>query len=310
MTTRLLVVGLLCAAAVAQAQGRGDNMTLAVSRDVRGDSDDQMVLPNHTVTVTPVVRFLTAEQGFDPRPLAFTDVMLLDADARASLGGVADISGGVSLLPKQPAGSKELIWQGARLGARYGFHCGSTNLGDRCRSPWRFALDLQNSLAPLARQQGQFSTSDLALEAKFYLDDTVFLRGAVGGSVSGLWWRNAGPAGGFGEVVTRAELVFRQRYAFAAWASMEVRVPVGAWNAGGFTPTTRVNAALGVAATYVDNWDLFAEVRIMDRGDFAAPGTTLGVLDGGFDQQQFIVGITRRIDLPKGGTRPSTEPES
>ena len=37
------------------------------------------------------------------------------------------------------------------------------------------------------------------------------------------------------------------------------------------------------------------ELSIIDRGDAARPATRLPVLDGGFDQIQLSVGISRRI---------------
>jgi hypothetical protein len=43
------------------------------------------------------------------------------------------------------------------------------------------------------------------------------------------------------------------------------------------------------------DWDLWMSFSIIDRGDAAAPETTLPILSGGFDQNQTTIGITRRF---------------
>ena len=44
------------------------------------------------------------------------------------------------------------------------------------------------------------------------------------------------------------------------------------------------------------NWDLFAEFAIVDRGDMENPATRLPIMDGGFDQQQILLGVTRHFE--------------
>jgi len=41
----------------------------------------------------------------------------------------------------------------------------------------------------------------------------------------------------------------------------------------------------------------------VDRGDLSRAQTLLPMLDGGFDQKQFILGLSRRLDLKFGGKR-------
>jgi hypothetical protein len=58
----------------------------------------------------------------------------------------------------------------------------------------------------------------------------------------------------------------------------------------------RVLFALAVWGTVSwEDWDLFAELVVLDRGDLSHPATTLPILDGGFDQTHLVVGLTRRF---------------
>ena len=52
-----------------------------------------------------------------------------------------------------------------------------------------------------------------------------------------------------------------------------------------------------------NKWDMFAAFTIVDRGDLSRAQTLLPMLDGGFDQKQFILGLSRRLDLKFGGKR-------
>ncbi|HEY3805853.1 MAG TPA: hypothetical protein VGL61_24765 [Kofleriaceae bacterium] len=60
-------------------------------------------------------------------------------------------------------------------------------------------------------------------------------------------------------------------------------------------PQPRLDVDFGTSVQLNDDWYLSADLTIMDRGDLANPATRLPVLDGGFDQIQIMVEITRRI---------------
>lgn len=62
-------------------------------------------------------------------------------------------------------------------------------------------------------------------------------------------------------------------------------------------PQPRLDLNLGNAVQLSDHWDLSIELTIIDRGDRAIPATHLPILDGGFDQIQLSVGVSRRIEL-------------
>ena len=112
------------------------------------------------------------------------------------------------------------------------------------------------------------------------------------------------------EATASAELVFRvPNGMMAGWLGTEFRFPVahdsGRSDAGAepYDPQTRVNVHLGVVLSYIRNWDIFFKVAVVDRGDQVDPTTTLPILEGGFDQQHLIVGLTRRFASKPKQTR-------
>jgi hypothetical protein len=68
-------------------------------------------------------------------------------------------------------------------------------------------------------------------------------------------------------------------------------------------PRPRLDINVGAAVRLADMWDLSVELSIIDRGDAADPATRLPILDGGFDQIQVSVGVSRRVDLAKRSRR-------
>ncbi|OJT21102.1 hypothetical protein BO221_29995 [Archangium sp. Cb G35] len=56
-----------------------------------------------------------------------------------------------------------------------------------------------------------------------------------------------------------------------------------------------MNFRLGAVLSYIEDWDLFAELIVNDRGELSEPTTTLPILDGGFDQTLLLLGVTRRF---------------
>jgi hypothetical protein len=66
-------------------------------------------------------------------------------------------------------------------------------------------------------------------------------------------------------------------------------------------PQPRLDFRVGTVLSLVKNWDVFAEFAIVDRGDMEDPATRLPIMDGGFDQQQVIFGVTRHIESKRRG---------
>lgn len=283
MRTPLVVALLALSTPLRALAERGPDLEVHVvsRRDPRANTDAYLVLPAGTATVTPRLRFLTAGPGlFGPRELELTDIALLDLSGRVSLGGKAELAASGTFLPKQPSFSRERIWQGAALGARAG--------------AGKLALSIGGEVGPLLARPGLWTAATGLLEARHDIHPTFSFHLALGGATTGLLPRESASLW-YGEAVAQAELVWSWPRAAALWIGADFRFPVTGAPSPELTPATRANLRLGGALTYVDDWDLFAELQVVDRGDAAEPSTHLPVLDGGFDQRVLTLGVTRRF---------------
>lgn len=273
----------------ALAQVSGSSTEAVSSRDMRALAADWLILPQGTWTLGGDLRFLTAEGGLGEGALRFTDAVLLDLHARASVAGKAELFGGLTLLPKQPSGTGEVLWQGASLGGRVGF-------------ARRFAATVTAETGPLLGHRGNWLITEAGVEARKSLHPTLRLQGALLGAGTVLF-RDGGTEGrpGFAEVVADAEVSLRVPSGEAAvWLGTQFRFPVGTFSQtagaeGALNPQTRVNVRVGGVLSYIENWDIYAQFVVVDRGDLRDPATTLPILDGGFDQDTFLFGLTHRF---------------
>jgi len=80
----------------------------------------------------------------------------------------------------------------------------------------------------------------------------------------------------------------------------ELALPVA--HSATIDPSTRLDLTIGTVYSAVRDWDLYAELTFRDRGTTMLPATTLPIVDGGFDQRQFVVGITRRFSEERGAS--------
>ncbi|HYO56021.1 hypothetical protein [Archangium sp.] len=259
------------------------------SADPRSHSEDWLILPEGGATVGGHLRFLTAEGGLGEEALRFTDVVLLDMNGRLSLGGTGELFASTTLLPKQPSRTGELLWQGTSLGGRVGF-------------VERFAASARASVGPALAHSGYWATADVGLEARKSLHDTLRVQGLLGGSATALFLEGSPERRlGFGEVVVGGEVVLRvPNGAAAVWLGTQFHFPVvrSAWPASAradLEPQTRVSFRVGGVLSYIEDWDLFAELIVNDRGELREPPTRLPLLDGGFDQTLLLLGVTRRF---------------
>jgi len=282
----------LVASPRARAQGEtsteSGSITIA-GLDARSIARNWLVLPEGSSTLLGQLRFMTAREGLGVGELHFTDVVLVDLHGQRSLGGKADLHGGLTLLPKQPSRTGELIWQGATLGGRLGFG-------------GQYAVSLNTQVGPMLQHAGLWSVAELSLETRRELHDTFYVQGSLRGAGTALLFRDeASGRQGFGELVVDGAAVIREpRGLVAAWIGAEFRFPVRTFSSTGgavppLDPQTRVNVRLGGSLSYIDEWDISAELVVMDRGDASEPATLLPILDGGFDQTLLMLGFTRRF---------------
>ncbi len=265
---------------VERAIALGDSM----SGSARAKSQSWLVAPKGTYVIGGRLRFLNSDATpFSDEAAKMTDLALFDVTARASLGSELELGLGMSVLAKEITGTDESVFQGGFASLRVGL------------AKWA-AIDLGSSARPLIADQGWILNPAAALV--FRGDAHRFLR--FTGGVAGVWnnlFINDQDRLSFGEVGVHGEIVFPIENNFAAWAGSDYRVPLSGKSSGAMEldPQPRLGVRAGCAFTFVPQWNLFAEYSIIDRGDLQRPATTLPVIDGGFDQRQLIIGVSRRF---------------
>lgn len=288
--------------AAAQPQEERPDVSLGHdSGSMRSRATNRMTMPPGVGTLGGSVAFITAGQvptgQLGDEPMGFTDAVLLNLDGRYSFGDVEWFAA-TSLLPKQPGGSGELVWQSARTGVRWGF-------ADH------FASWLGASTGAMLSNAGWWSSADLGLEARGSVHPTIVFSGKLGLTAGGLFpdSRDGGTDPLWhASILTGAEVILRAPDYFAFWVSTDFHFPIWAnpdappeGGAGPFLdPQTRANFRIGAVLSYVSDWDLYAEYTVLDRGEADEAATTLPVLDGGFDQQQLIIGVVKRFGGESG----------
>jgi hypothetical protein len=269
----------------------GETIALtAGAASVRFQAETWLVPPDGSYELGATFAFVTADAVGDEAELRFTDVLLVRALGRYSVTDRLQLFAGVDLLPKQPTGADEWVWQGASAAGRLA-------LGKR------WATDLRVAGGPLLGGHGMWESADLSLVLRHEKHETVGFQLAAGASAMALQPDEVDDAAWLAEGVLAAETLFRTPYKamFGVWVGAEYRLPLAhsdtpmTTGAPPIDPDARVNFRLGALYGVVEDLDLFVELAVLDRGDRADPATTLPILDGGFDQKHLIFGVVRRF---------------
>jgi hypothetical protein len=93
-----------------------------------------------------------------------------------------------------------------------------------------------------------------------------------------------------------SELVFHTPGGeWAMWFGFDLELPVV--HSDALDPRSRLGVTVGTVFSAVKDWDLYASFSWRDRGTTELPATTLPIVDGGFDQRQVSIGLTRRFSV-------------
>lgn len=252
----------------------------------RGVAQDYLVLP-HGAELTGAMRFIMSEPVFGDEKLRFSDLALFSLAGRYSLFSKLELSAHASFLAKQPSITDEKPWQNAGVGLR-------SPLGKRV------ALAITGSGGHLIDHQGKWMQEAITLQWRKPIAELVQFEITGGMDAIGIDARNSTSAFVTEVAVGGKALVREPGGHWGAWVGLGYAVPV---TANGIDPTTgleidpqpRLDFKIGTVVS-LNHWDLFAELAIVDRGDMSNPATRLPVLDGGFDQKQVIMGVSRHID--------------
>jgi hypothetical protein len=272
-----------------------------VRSSARGVAQDYLVAPDGG-ELTGDMKFVMADAMPNGTALKFTDLALFDLVGRWSLFGKLELSGSVDFLPKQPSFTDERPWQSA---------------GGAVRAPLgpHAAITLSGGGGHLLDHTGMWSREALGLEWKKPIAPE-FLSFDIQGGVDGITLSAPNTRGAeLTELSIQTSALFHSPNGeCGAWLGIGYAIPVQ-WS--GLDPTTgmaldpqpRLDFHAGAVLAIEKTWDLFADFAVIDRGDLANAATRLPILDGGFDQKQIILGVTRHIAAPHH-RNPDVDPQS
>lgn len=270
-------------------------------------ADEALVLPAGQELLGQL-RLVTARQSLGDAPVRLTDVALFELGFNVAVNRKTAIALDVALLPKQPSFTRELGWQSAGLALR--------------RQVRKMVIGGAVRTGALLARSGYWAGGSAFVEYRKRLNEVVHF-GFVGGGNGLALGPTQHAAQSLVEASGSASLLLRNRQFVGAWASVGYAVPL--WSHGpvraatpGFDPDEtpvgeridpqpRLDLQIGASMMLADKWDLLLSYSIVDRGDLGRPATILPILDGGFDQHQITVGVSRRLDLKwrKRNTAPS-----
>jgi len=266
----------------------GEMSSTGVSR--RGVAQDYLVMPEGG-ELTGQMRFILSEPVFGNEPVRFSDLALFGLAGRWSLASKLELSAQVDFLAKQPSFTDEKPWQSVGLGLR-------SPLGRRA------AISLSGAGGHLMSHEGLWTRESITLQWRKPI--VKVLTFDVAGGIDGVSISSPGSTSALiTEVGVTTSALFREPTGhWGSWVGIGYALPV---MSRGTDPTTnlavdpqpRLDLHVGNVLSLSREWDLFADFSVVDRGDLSNPATRLPILDGGFDQRQILLGVTRHIATPK-----------
>lgn len=273
-------------------ESTGDVISLS-SGSMRGVAEEFLVLPDGA-DVGGRLRTITSEGGLGPGKLAVTDLALFDANVQWAFAPHYELDATVTAMPKQPSMTHEHIFQGASLAVRRDV-------------AHQTAIAVSASAAPLAGLHGEAFGGAAFLTHKHRLNEIVTFSLAGGASSTVLHPAGATALPYLIEAAAHASVLCRiPNGVWGGWLGVSYAVPayhhgVDPISGMALAPQPRLDIDLGNAVQLAEHWDLTIDLSIIDRGELARPETRLPVIDGGFDQIQIMVGISRRVPSKNHG---------
>lgn len=267
----------------------------AISQAAHGDIgskvSERFVSPSGHVDVRGELGLITSDAVVTPTRLKLGDLALFRPSVRRSFSDKLELSLTTTLLAKEPTTNHDWTWQGASLGATFEPTPG-------------YALVLQGQGGPLLDGAGSAWSGAAGAGAKWSLGRNTRLGLSLGNQLTALDERGRlGTRAWIDELVLGTEAQYGRSEA-AMWVGLNYAIPLA--KAGNLPnaptpialqPSTRLDLQVGFVfrAGKEEDWDLFAYYAWLDRGEASRPETRLPILDGGFDQQQVVLGIGHRF---------------
>lgn len=281
----------------------------------RAQAEGWIVPPEETLVVGGGLTVLTSTEELEPLvgvpELTQTDIVMLGVATRYAWGQRVELYGAGAFLPKKPSVVDAKFWQAATLGALIslskredeGAPAPNYRYSDE-NPPPKFALWIQADGGTLLDDLGYWNSAIVGARYQQAIDRFVRLKASAGVNGTALWLEDFGlDAPRFAEAMVGGEIVFGEARSGALWLGTEFYFPFYSSSGGTnddlgteyvLDPTTRANIHIGGALTFIEDWDLYMEIALLDRGELAQPETTLPKLPEGFDQTTITVGLNHR----------------
>ena len=261
--------------------------TIGGSYDHRSYASDWLVAPPGWNIGGEMV-FITADSALSGEPINMTDMALLRLRTRWTATKRIELSGTVDLLAKQLDTTDETIPQGGSLAAKIA-------------TSRTVAIGTSVSGGPILGGGGWWGSAGTGAMHRSHIERFIAFQvggGALATAVDQDQMQRRWQA----DAIMSSELVFHTpRGEWAMWGGVEMAFPVV--HEESIKPHSRLDLTIGTVYAAVRDWDLYAELTWKDRGNTMMPETVLPIVDGGFDQRQIVVGITRRFTPARGATR-------
>lgn len=257
------------------------------SYDHRAYASDWLVAPPGW-NLGGEMRFITADSAISGEPINMTDMAILRLRTRWTATRRIELSGTVDLLAKQLDTTDESIPQGGSLAAKVA-------------TSRTVALGASVSGGPTLGGGGYWGSAGTGVVHRSHIERFIAFQ-VGGGALATAVEQDQMARRWQADVTLSSELVFHTpRGEWAMWGGVEMAFPVV--HDESIDPHSRLDITLGTVFAAVRDWDLYAELTYRDRGNTMMPETVLPIVDGGFDQRQIVVGITRRFTPVRGATR-------
>ncbi|MEZ4400455.1 MAG: hypothetical protein R3B06_10580 [Kofleriaceae bacterium] len=261
--------------------GRSAVETIDYVGDVRSYAKDWMVAPPG-YNIGGELRFITASTSPDGPRVKFTDLALLRLHSRWTASRRVELSGSLDLLAKQPDSRTDLFFQGGTVGLKV-----ATSKAT--------AIATAVAGGPTMGDDGFWGSGGTGVVHRSRIEDFLAFQYGGGATATALRIGDAEPAWQAG-LAASSELVFHTpRGEWAMWTGFDLELPIV--HSDSLDPRSRLGVTIGTVFAAVKDWDLYAEFSWRDRGTTDLPATTLPIIDGGFDQRQIAVGLTRRFSV-------------
>lgn len=269
------------------AAPRPKNASIAFVRQ-QPSSNETLSMPRGGVEFVGDLRFVTGRANERIAEARFTDLVLASTSVRYGLTRRISLTASVMWLAKQPIDTHASWWQR-----------GGGALMVALSRGWMTHVELTGGT--LMAAAGSWGRIRSGLRWSRRLSTSVGIRSGLGVAATMLMltddrrFRQADV-----EASTRLSL-HRSRSQLFSWIKIGYSAPLAYDDdviapvlGVPFTPVRRIHGEIGLAVTVVSGWDVFARVSAMTGSDLDSPGAMLPIVDGGFEQRQFMFGLKRR----------------